>query len=105
MWASPNGSFTATSSTLGLLAPGEHRPVNDRPIRPNPLIPTRTAIASPPVIRVRAGSDYSRAASAVASLRRIVPGPFARPRSAADRRRRPSSRTAVVVDGEAGAGS
>ena len=42
--ASPNGSFTATSSTCDCSPLARMARVKDRPIRPNPLMPTRTAI-------------------------------------------------------------
>ena len=67
--ASPNGSFTATSSTLACSPRARIARVNDRPMRPNPLIPTRTDIPNPPRwTHPAAGFDYSNAASAEASL-------------------------------------
>ena len=74
--------------------------MNERPIRPKPLIPTRTVIRVPPPIRCCSRANYSRAASAFANLRGIVgqcrsgAATSARParrRTPGSRRRRPAS--------------
>ena len=88
MCASPNGSLTATSSTPALLAPGEMARVKDRPIRPNPLMPTRTVILH--ILPDRSG----RLVPATTAERR-APSPVSRDRgrdrSAPRRARRPAS--------------
>ena len=55
--------------------------VNERPIRPNPLMPTRTAIA--PSLGSIVAADYSRAWSAFAKSYRIVGKPVGGGRSLA----------------------
>ncbi len=72
--ASPKGSLTATSSTFACSPRARIALVNERPMRPNPLMPTRTAIrfSSEPAVswsRSARRRDYSRAASAFASCR------------------------------------
>ena len=68
---SPMGSLSATSSTPASAPRSRSARVNERPIRPKPLIPTRTAICLPPYGYL----DYSRARNAFANRR----GSWARP--------------------------
>ncbi len=46
---SPIGSFTATSSTPASAPRARSARVNERPMRPKPLIPTRTVMDNPPL--------------------------------------------------------
>src|SRR5206468_13027168 len=59
VWLSPIGSFTATRSTPASAPRASSARVNERPIRPKPLIPTRTATACPPDLLVRSEEHTS----------------------------------------------